>query len=87
MNDQSMTRDMAQKGQIDLKARYAQSQVSIKQQQLKREAAGYAVGAFLGWFGEMTSGKGPLACAECLSKAACATFAIAAPIYFLSQMM
>ena len=87
MNDQSMTRDMAQKGQIDLKARYAQSQVSIKQQQLKREAAGYAVGAFLGWFGEMTSGKGPLACAVCLSKAACATCAIAAPIYFLSQMM
>ncbi len=87
MNDQSMTRDMAQKGQIDLKARYARSQVSIKQQQLKREAAGYAVGAFLGWFGEMTSGKGPLACAVCLSKAACATFAIAAPIYFLSQMM
>ncbi len=87
MNDQSMTRDMAQKGQIDLKARYAQSQVSIKQQQLKREAAGYAVGAFLGWFGEMTSGKGTLACAVCLSKAACATFAIAAPIYFLSQMM
>ena len=87
MNDQSMTRDMAQKGQIDLKARYDQSQVSIKQQQLKREAAGYAVGAFLGWFGEMTSGKGPLACAVCLSKAACATFAIAAPIYFLSQMM
>lgn len=87
MNDQSMTRDMAQKGQTDLKARYAQSQVSIKQQQLKREAAGYAVGAFLGWFGEMTSGKGPLACAVCLSKAACATFAIAAPIYFLSQMM
>ena len=87
MNDQSMTRGMAQKGQIDLKARYAQSQVSIKQQQLKREAAGYAVGAFLGWFGEMTSGKGPLACAVCLSKAACATFAIAAPIYFLSQMM
>ena len=87
MNDQSMTRDMAQKGQIDLKARYAQSQVSIKQQQLKREAAGYAVGAFLGWFGEMTSGKGPLACAVCLSKAACATFVIAAPIYFLSQMM
>ena len=86
MNDQSMTRDMAQKGQIDLKARYAQSQVSIKQQQLKREAAGYAVGAFLGWFGEMTSGKGPLACAVCLSKAACATFAIAAPIYFSSQM-
>jgi hypothetical protein len=35
----------------------------------------------------MTSGKGPLACAVCLSKAACATFAIAAPIYFLSQMM
>jgi len=87
MNDQSMTRDMAQKGQTDLKARYAQSQVSIKQQQLKREAAGYAVGAFLGWFGEMTSGKGPLACAVCLSKTACATFAIAAPIYFLSQMM
>ncbi len=87
MNDQSMTRDMAQNGQIDLKARYARSQVSIKQQQLKREAAGYAVGAFLGWFGEMTSGKGPLACAVCLSKAACATFAIAAPIYFLSQMM
>ncbi|MBF9024725.1 hypothetical protein HKCCD6035_04090 [Rhodobacterales bacterium HKCCD6035] len=87
MNDQSMTHDMAQKGQIDLKARYARSQVSIKQQQLKREAAGYAVGAFLGWFGEMTSGKGPLACAVCLSKAACATFAIAAPIYFLSQMM
>jgi len=87
MNDQSMTRDMAQKDQFDLKARYAQSQVSIKQQQLKREAAGYAVGAFLGWFGEMTSGKGPLACAVCLSKAACATFAIAAPIYFLSQML
>ena len=87
MNDQSMTRDMAQKGQIDLKARYAQSQLSIKQQQLKREAAGHAVGAFLGWFGEMTSGTGPLACAVCLSKAACATFAIAAPIYFLSQMM
>ena len=87
MNDQSMTRDMAQKGQIDLKARYAQSQVSIKQQQLKREAAGYAVGAFLGWFGEMTSGKGPLACAVCLSKAACATFAIAAPIHFLAQLM
>jgi hypothetical protein len=87
MNDQSMTRDMAQKGQIDLKAHYARSQVSIKQQQLKREAAGYAVGAFLGWFGEMTSSKGPLACAVCLSKAACATFAIAAPIYFLSQMM
>jgi len=87
MNDQSMTRDMVQQGQIDLKALYAQSKASLKQEQLKREAAGYAVGAFLGWFGEMTTGKGPLACAECLSKAACATFAIAAPIYFLSQMM
>jgi len=43
-----MTRDMAQQGQIDLKARYAQSYASINQQQLKREAAGYAVGAFFG---------------------------------------
>ena len=87
MNDQSMTRDMVQQGQIDLKARYAQSQASLKQEQLKREAAGYAVGAFLGWFGEMTTGKGQLACAVYLSKAACATFAITAPIYFLSQML
>ena len=87
MNDQSMTRDMVQQDQVNLKARYAQSQASIKQKELKREAAGYAVGALLGWFGEMTSGKGPLSCAVCLSKAACAAFAIAAPIYFLSLML
>ena len=87
MNDQSITRDMVQQDQINLKARYAQSQASIKQKELKREAAGYAVGALLGWFGEMTSGKGPLSCAVCLSKAARAFCNRSPNLFFITDVV
>lgn len=87
MNDQTFVTHPNKLSRATLQARYDAAMASIEQEQRKREAAGYAIGAMFNQIAAATDPKSSLGCAACAAKAFCALFAVAAPIYFLWQMV